>query len=177
MSRKIDVFRAALGNPLTRHNFIITIPHLENTALSNVQILVQSTSLPSERLRDIILYYLGERIKYPTIPENSGEWSCNIPDNELGLAFETVMKEKGLYWKQKAGILLPGERENVKVTMRTVNDSPVFEVIMHNAYCKGRGDESLNNNDPTAVLSYNITWAYDWIEDVHKVNSEANETD
>lgn len=86
MSRKIDAFRQALGNPLTVHNFVVRLASVSDMD-PNIEIIVQSTSLPSDQLQDVLLHYLGENVKFPTIPSNGGEWAVNIPDNEQGMAF------------------------------------------------------------------------------------------
>jgi hypothetical protein len=168
MSRKVNLFRAALGNPLTTHNFLVSCKSLLGT---EVPMLVQSTSFPSERIREIVLYYLGERVKYPTIPENSGHWPCTVVDNELGTVFKQTIKAKGLLWEQESGLvkgLQGGLGADMDVTMRTVNDEEVFSVVMHGCFFLGKDDVSLANNDPTNPFKWNLTFAYDWISDKAK---------
>ena len=162
MSQKIDRFRSALGNPIAIHNFVVRCTEL----LGDIDILVQSTTLPAEQLQEIILYYLGERVKWPTIATNSGRWSAVFPENENGLVNKQLLKDKGLWWEQKLGFMLPGQTANIEVVMRTVNDEEVFKVIMHNAFIIGRNDNALNSAQPTQTLLEELQFSYDWIEDV-----------
>lgn len=162
MSQKIDKFRAALGNPIAIHNFVVRCADL----LGDIDILVQSTTLPAEQLQEIILFYLGERVKWPTIATNSGTWSATFPENEYGIVNKQLLKDKGLWWEQKSGVMLPGNTANIEVVMRTVNDEEVFKVILHNAFIRGRNDNVLNSSQPTTSLQEELIFSYDWIEDV-----------
>ena len=161
MSVKINAYIEKLGNPLTRHNFVVRSP-----LLGGIEMLVASTTFPTEQMRDVTLYYLGERIKWPTIPENSGVWTVNVPEGEDGQVYVALGKQKGLIWNQKMGVLIPGVKSQIEVVARTVNDAEVFKVILHGGYIKGPSDVDLDNSDPTQAWRWNFTFSYDWIEDV-----------
>lgn len=171
MSRKIDVFRQAIGNPLAIHNFTVTIPDFDGF---ETPLTVQSTTFPAESLQEILLFYLGERVKWPTIATNSGTWSVSIPENEDGMAFHSVMQAKGYWWNYVNGKMLAGKTTNIDVTLRTVNDEEVFKVRLHNCWCKGRSDANLSSNSPTTPLQFNVTFSYDWIEDLSLKKPELN---
>lgn len=161
MSLKINAFIKKLGNPLTRHNFVVRSP-----LLGGMEMLVSSTTFPSEQMRDVILYYLGERIKWPTIPENSGVWNANIPEGEDGQVFVALGQQKGILWNQKLGILQPGIKSQIEVVARTVNDAEVFKVVLHGCYIKGPSDIDLDYMDPTQAWRWNWTFSFDWIENI-----------
>lgn len=175
MSRKIDAFRQALGNPLTVHNFVVRLAAVSDMD-PNIEIIVQSTSLPSDQLQDVLLHYLGENVKFPTIPSNGGEWAVNIPDNEQGMAFVNVLKARKMWFEPVTGkmVSMNATGKNIEVVMRTVNDSEVYKVVLHNCYCKGRDTQQLNAATPTQALTYNATFSYDWVEDVGIVNESGN---
>lgn len=164
MSQKITKFTEIISNPLTTHNFVVQIPGWEEDG-GKVETIVSATTFPTERMRSVILYYMGERIKYPTIPENSGEWSCTIPDSEAAITFKKTIQEKGLLWNQVGGVLLPGIKKTIRIAIRTVNDQEVVAVKLHGAYIVGRGDVNLSNTDPTAALMWNVAFSFDWVED------------
>lgn len=175
MSRKIDTFREALGNPLTIHNFVVRLAAVTNMH-ENVEVIVQSTQLPSDQLQTIMLHYLGENVRYPTMPNNGGEWSVAIPDNEQGIAFTNILKARNLWFQEITGVIVNQITTglNIEVVMRTVNDSEVYKVILHNCYCIGRSTQNLDAGQPTASLIFNATFVYDWIEDNNMVDPSGN---
>lgn len=175
MSRKIDTFRQALGNPLTIHNFVVRLAAVSDME-ENVEVIVQSTQLPSDQLQTIMLHYLGENVRFPTLPNNGGEWSVAIPDNEDGIAFVNTMKARKMWFEQVTGVVVSQNATglNIEVVLRTVNDSEVFKVILHNCYCIGRSSQNLDASQPTAPLIFNATFVYDWLEDNSIVQPEHN---
>ncbi len=178
MSRKIDVFRQALGNPLTIHNFVVRLAGVTNME-ENVEVIIQSTSLPSDQLQTVMLHYLGENVRFPTIPSNGGDWNVNIPDNEEGIAFVNVMKARKMWFEQVTGkmVNMDSTGNNIEVAVRTVNDNEVYKCILHNCYCVGRDPQQLNASSPTSPLTFNAQFVYDWIEDVGIVDTSANAAD
>lgn len=175
MSRKIDAFRQALGNPLTVHNFVVRLASVSDQD-PNVEVIVQSTTLPSDQLQDVLLHYLGENVKFPTIPSNGGEWAVNIPDNEEGIAFVNTLKARKMWYEPVTGrmVSMNATGKNIEVVMRTVNDDEVYKVVLHNCYCKGRDPQQLNAATPTQALTFNQTFSYDWLEDLGLVDESGN---
>ena len=79
MSRKVQQFANIITTPLNVHNFIVTIPGFVEATV------VESTTFPSDTLREMKLWFQGEEVRYPTIAENSGKWAIKIPENDRGL--------------------------------------------------------------------------------------------
>lgn len=163
MSNKTAKFIAAITNPLTKHNFLVRTPLLEG-----VDVLVQATAFPSEKLRVLTLYYQGEPIRFPATPENEGTWSCQIPESETAIVFKKMAAEKGLIWKQKDGVLFPGNKTVIEVVARGLKDKELFSVKLHGSFILTRGNVDLSNQEAATGWIWNVTFSYDWIEDVEK---------
>lgn len=161
MSRKLNTFAAVITQPLNTHNFVVTIPGA-NTS----EIVVSSTSFPSEKLRMVKLYYQGEEIRYPTIPENSGTWDITIPESDGGVIRRELENLKGSMYDQMSGIMDSSKWKNITVTARDLNDQPVFQCVLHGAWISGRDDVSLDNSDPTQAWKWKYTFHFQYIEDI-----------
>lgn len=164
MSLRQAKFAEVLGNPLNTHNFLI-----RSKLLEGIEILVKSTTFPTEKMRNYTLHYLGETILYPAIPESSGTWACTIPESEAAIVFKKAVYEKGLIWNQKAGLLVPGVKTEIEVVSRDLQDKELFSVILHGAWIVGKDPVSVDNSSATVNWSWNLSFNYDWIEDKEKI--------
>jgi len=167
MSMKVSTFEGFLGNPLNIHNFICTIP-----ALEAVQILVRSTVFPVESYQNYTLYFQGERVKFPSLPTNSGEWAVTMPEGELSKVWQCYTHYYRKTYNQKAGTVKfwsATDKFLVEVTSRTLTgdvkgSEKLFTSILHGCFVVGPGDVSLDQASATTHWEWNIRFSYDWIE-------------
>lgn len=164
MSKKINAFRTVLGNPLTTHNYKVTCTLLG----ADISMMVAAAPVPTEKMRIITLFYMGERIQYPTVPANSGSWSCQVVDNEKGVVFKKALASKGVMWDQKTGNMIGlsgGLGVDIKLEILGLNEVAAFQTVMKNCFILGLDDNAVNAQDPTNPFKWNIQFAYDWLED------------
>lgn len=172
MSLKASVFTSFLGNPLNTHNFTVVIP-----TLSDIQILVASTAFPTELLQEYVLYFQGERVKFPSIPTNSGNWQCTMPEGELAKvnnAYNEYMRkvyDQGTgaltFWSLNDKFDIEVYARGLRGTVQDANnydDNKVLGVRMKGCFLKGRTDVSLNNNAPTQNWVWILLFSYDYLE-------------
>lgn len=172
MSLKANTFTSFLGNPLNTHNFTVVIP-----ALSDIQILVASTNFPTEQLQEYILWFQGERIKFPSLPTNSGNWTCTMPEGELAKVNNTFNSYMRKVYKQDTGALMFWafvDKFDIEVYARGLRgtvtdannytDAPVLGVKMVGCFLKGRQDVNLANNAPTTNWVWTLQFSYDYLE-------------
>ena len=100
MSIKVNVFRGMLGNPLNTHNFLVNIPRL-----ADVQVMVNATSFPTEQLQQYVSNFQGEVVRFPSIPTNSGAWSCTLPEGEYAKVYKAITREYALNYQQDTGAM------------------------------------------------------------------------
>ena len=164
MSRKVDAFRQQIANPMNIHNFLVDIPELGEYAMT-----IQSTSYPSEQTRVTTLAVAGELVSYPTVPENSHSWSFMIPENDDGRAYNLCEGLRRKYWDQMSGAITTGvdtPYQDIVISARDLNGNIKFRVKLHNAWCLGRQDVNLDQNDPTQNWKWNYQFRFDYIEDL-----------
>lgn len=162
MSRKIQQFVSVITNPMNTHNFALGIPGFEAYSL-----VVQSTSFPTESLRQVRLYIQGEEVRYPTIPSNQGTWQFSVPETDSGEIGATLERIKARMWNQRSGAFTadPSLWRDVTVTARDLNSNESFQVILHGAWLQGRSDVQLSQQNPEANWNWQYQWVYQWIED------------
>ncbi len=100
MSIKTNTFRQMLGRPLNTHNFFISIP-----TMSDVELLVSSTTFPTEKLGSKTLFYQGEAINFPTMPQRGGDWSCTLSEGEYAKVYRSASLEYKTNFLQDLGVL------------------------------------------------------------------------
>jgi len=167
MSLKVSTFEGFLGNPLNIHNFICTIP-----ALQAVQILVRSTVFPVESYQNYTLYFQGERVKFPSLPTNSGEWAVTMPEGELSKVWLAYTHYYRKTYNQKEGTVRfwsATDKFDITVTSRTltgnvVGSEKLFTSILHGCFVVGPSDVTLDQASATQHWEWNIRFSYDWIE-------------
>jgi hypothetical protein len=169
MSLKVNVFRSLLGNPLNTHNFLVQIPRLQD-----VQMLVTSTSFPTESLRQYVLQFQGEDVRFPSIPSNNGSWSCTLPEGEYAKVYKAIVREHALNYQQDTGSLTTWSVDDlfdIVVVPRglraglTLNDKDVpFSAVLHDCYMSGVGEVQLSSAGATSAWNWTLNFAYTWIE-------------
>lgn len=165
MSVKVQTFANIITNPLNVHNFYVVIPD------ADLAEIVRSTSFPGEQLREVTLYSHGESVVYPTLPENSGTWSFSIPESDDGKVRRQFEALKSRLYNQKTGALNVDTWYDVQVMARDLNDNPVFGVILHGCWIRGRGDVSLDASNPTNNWNWDYQFRYQWREDMDFENT------
>jgi len=172
MSIKAQTFQKLLGNPLNTHNFIVEIADPGNT-LSSIQLLCSSTTYPSEQLQDFVLYFQGERVKFPSIPTNSGTWTATFPEGEYAKLAKALKDHMKKSYNQQTGKMTHWsltDKFDIVVKARGLREasdstSELFSVKLVGCYMKGREDVSLANNNPTENWVWTVTFSYDYLED------------
>jgi hypothetical protein len=172
MSIKSTLFAKNLGNPLNTHNFIVQIPLLRKAdTIMGVDMLVTATSFPSEKMQEYVMYYQGERVKFPSIPTNDGVWSCTIPEGEMAKCYAATQYAMNQNYNQISGIqTFWGATDKRKITIFArglrsgSQDVPgIFGVELHGAYILERNQVSLSSGSVTQAWEWTVTFAYDWI--------------
>jgi len=161
MSRKAEQFASIITNPLNTHNFMCSIPGVDDS----ISMIIESTTFPTEKFRVITLWFQGEPIHYPGLPENDHTWKFSIPESDNGSIAKIFQDIKNEFWDQKTGILTPGSFKDVEVRARDLNGDIVFHVILHGAWLRGRDAVPLTNRDPQQNWKWDYEWVYTWIED------------
>lgn len=159
MSRKVQRFTQIITNPLNIHNFRVTIPMID------FDILVSSTTFPSERLRTVQLFTFGEAVRYPTIPENSGAWQVRMPEDDSGKVHRDFLALKAQMYNQQTGLLVPQLWDDVLVHARDLADNIVFSTVLHGVWFQGRNDVTIDNSNPATNWNWDYQFVFQWIED------------
>jgi len=161
MSRKIQNFINIITTPLNIHNFEVSIPGFD------YPFIVQSTTFPTETMRTVVLYTFGEEVRYPTIPQNSGNWRIQVPDNDNGDIREALDAFKNRRWDQLSGIMDGSsiDWDDIVVKARDLNNQVVFQSTLVGAWLQGREEVQLNNSDPTQAWKWDYTFRYQYIID------------
>ena len=161
MSKKLNTFASAIGNPQNTHIFTLVIPEL-----SGLEVLIQSTSLPQEKLRKMTLHFQGEPISWPTVPEYEHNWSCKIPESEGAIVFRKYVAAREAIWNSQLGSLVFPLRGDIKIEMRDLNQVAVLGKILHGCWIMGLDNIEVDSSDPTKILTWSPTWHYDWSENL-----------
>lgn len=181
MSLKVNVFRKLLGNPLNTHNFVVSIPRLQD-----VQMLVTSTSFPTEALRQYVLNFQGEDVRFPSIPSNSGAWSCTLPEGEYAKVYKAATREHAFNYEQNTGAMTNWSMDDlfdIEIIPRGLraglnlkaSDVP-FKVVLHDCYLSGMGEVSLSASGATQSWNWTLNFAYTWVEYIAATPMSASHT-
>ncbi len=160
MSRKVQSFASIITQPLNTYNFKVVIPEIDFAEI------IQSTNFPSEKLRVITLWTNGEPVRYPALPENSGEWAIKIPESDDGKIRSAFENLKRKMYNQQTGMLIPSIWKNVQIFARDMADNVVFSSVLHGCWLRGRNDVVLDSTNPTANWAWDYVFTYQWIEDI-----------
>ena len=161
MSLKAQEFANIIVQPANTYNFIVDIPGVA------MDLLVESTSYPAEKLGTTSLHYQGEEVPYPVIPKMAGKWSVKVPESDTGIVRESFDAIKSKHWNQKTGLLNPvGIYRDITVTARDMADNHIFKVVLHRAFILGRNQVQLDNSRPEGTWHWDYEFQYTWIEDI-----------
>lgn len=159
MSRKVDNFASVITNPLPAHTFIVNIPSFDFNAV------VESTSLPSDELREVVLYTQGEEIHYPTTPNNSHKWNIKVPDNADAKVYQQLMAIRNSRYNQQSGDFTMKGWFDVEIFVRDLAQKPVLSTILHGCWLKSRADVSLDQSQATNPIKWDFQFVFQWPED------------
>ena len=167
MSRKINTFAGIITQPLNVYNFVIKINAKGVDAINNdILQTVQSTTFPTEQLREMTLNYRGEVITYPAKPQNGGDWSFTIPENDGGQIRKELDKLKNHIYDQQTGVMTPMPWFDVEVMQLDLQENKVFSVVLHGCWLKGRSNaQALNQSEVSTSWTNDYAFHYTWIED------------
>lgn len=161
MSRSVDTFKSNFGRPVPISHFRVSIPGIDKCT----EMMVQSTSFPTEKMRVIAMHYWGETQLYPAIPDSSHRWKCTIPENEQGRTFRDICKQQRLWYEPITGLMLIPNSigQNITISLLDYNHKEITKAILVNSFIIGTDDVNLNAQSSTTALTYNVEFAYDWI--------------
>ena len=174
MSHKLSTFTSQIGHPLNTHNAIVVIPKLKD-----IQILATEFPFPSERMQNYTEYFQGERVKFPSLPTNGGEWQCSMPEGELMKVRDAYMALYRTMYTQDAGTFhfwSMRDKMDIEVYARTMNgdvngSEKLFGRRLMGAFMVGPADVNLSASNATQHWLWNITFSYDWIQDIDSETS------
>lgn len=166
MSRKINTFASFITQPLNTYNFRISIKSLTDKVDDNVTMVVESASVPSEKMRTMELSYQGEKISYPAKPELGGEWQITIPENDRASVKRELDRLKNKMYDQKTGMMSPSQWYTVEVHQLDLSDNIVFSCVLHGCWIVGRDSMNLKTDDVSTSYKWQYTFKYQWIEDI-----------
>lgn len=163
MSQKVATFRSFIANPLNTHNFFVDIPGIGEYGL-----VVQSTTFPTERARTTQLFIAGERVSYPTVPDNDHAWSVTVPESDSGETRRRFMALVRKYWDQETGALTVNQGnpfDRVIVYARDLNGNVVFSTTLVNAWLQGPANVDLNAQNVENNFKWQFTFVFDYLLD------------
>lgn len=159
MSQKVQTFASIITRPLNLHNFLVKIPKFDYS------IVIQSTTFPTEEFRMVKLYTQGEEVRYPTIPQNNGEWAIKVPENDDGKIWNQFRTMKNSVYDQVSGLMNPQAWFPIEIYARDLANRPIFLSILHGCWIKGKNDVSLDASNPQNSWQWDFKFVYQWIED------------
>lgn len=163
MSLRIKTFTGVIASPQNTHNFICEIPGID----SNIAMIIESTDYPAQgKFREVSLWYQGEQIRYPSIPENGGQWRFKIPEGDKGQVFAEFKKLCDKMYDQRTGAFIPQLWSDVHIYSRDLNNEVVYSVILHGCWFSERSTVSMDGTNPGNAWKWDFTLTYQWIEDV-----------
>lgn len=172
MSLKVNVFRSMLGNPMNTHNFLVKIPRLQD-----VEVMVTATSFPTEQLRQYVLQFQGEDVRFPSLPTNGGTWSCTMPEGEYAKVYKAITREHALNYQQDTGAMTNWAVDDffdIEVIPRglraglTLKDADVpFKVILRGCYMSGVGEVQLAASGATTAWNWTLNFVFTYPEYVN----------
>jgi hypothetical protein len=170
MSRKINRFAGIITQPLNIYNFQIVIKNRTDEVDSDILLTVQSTEMPSEQMREMILYHQGEAITYPAKPQLGGDWTFTIPEGDKGQIRNELDRLKDAVYDQKTGKVTPRVWYDIEVFQKDLSDNIVFSSVLHGAWLKGRGKTDLKTEDVQNSWQLTYTFHYTWLEEKRTKN-------
>lgn len=163
MSQKVAAFRSYISNPLNIHNFFVDIPGIGEYGL-----VVQATTFPGERARVTTLFVAGERVSYPTVPDNDHSWAVTVPESDSGETYKRFGALIRKYWDQETGALTINSEnpfDRVIVYARDLNGNVVISRTLVNAWLQGPANVNLNAQNPEENFKWEFTFVFDYILD------------
>lgn len=173
MSQKIQAFTQIITTPQNVHNFSLTFeqsgPLMPQSLLDEfnaVSVIVQSTSMPSDQMRSTTLYAHGEEIRWPAVPQNSGNWGFNIPESDTGEIGAILQRLRAELWDSRTGAMSANALQwfNVRVTANDLNSQANFSTLLHGCWLLGRQDVNLSQQDPVQNWKWDYQLRYQWLE-------------
>lgn len=163
MSLKAATFATTITNPMNTYNFQIVIPGVAD----NITLCVQSTSFPARgKTRNVDLYVQGEKVSYPTLPENGGTWSFKIPDSDSGITRQTFKALLDEQYNEVTGEFFPHKWKNIDVFALDQPGNSVHHVILHGAWIQGQDNINLDASNPGTAWQDTYTFYYNYVENV-----------
>lgn len=163
MSLKANKFATTITNPMNIYNFQINIPGVTE----EIALCVQSTSFPSRgKTRNVDLYVQGEKVTYPTLPENGGTWSFKIPDSDSGIVRQTLKALFDEQYNEKEGTFHPHIWKDIDVFALDQPGNTCHHVILHGAWIQSLDNVNLDASNPGTAWQDNYTFVYNYVENV-----------
>lgn len=163
MSNKAQRFAGVITNPMNVFNFEINIPGVN----SNCTLVVESTTYPQQgKFRTISLWYQGEQVRYPGLPENGGEWTVRIPESDDGKILKAFHELSSVRYNQKTGVMSPVKFNDITLVMKDLQGNEVYHVVLHGCWINSRNNVNLSAQQAGDSWKWDFVFTYQWIEDV-----------
>ena len=172
MAHPIQTFAGIMTNPLNVYNFEVKIPGLDTPELT---LLIESTTFPTQgKFREISLWYMGQQVRYPGLPENGGTWQFKIPESDNGVVATQFKKLFDAMYDQKSGIMKPIIWKNIDIFQKDTAGNIVYHSILHGCWIAQKNPVNLSASTPGDAWKQDFVFVYQWIEDVQTSNSSGS---
>lgn len=171
MSRKIDAFRVALPQPLTRKDITILSPQLAEEAL-----IAQSVQFPTCEMQEAQYYVDGTPMWVPTKAIPTGPWVFDVPDS-LFTPIKYHMTYL-LYNKKKFNVtLVLGDLRDIIGGIVSLNPLSIMSSliqsgvsclssasVLRGCWVKSIAPVDMSQSSPTEPVMWRVSCRYDYIK-------------
>lgn len=165
MSVKIQAFRSAIQQPLTKRDITLWIPSLQEAAL-----LVQSATFPTERFKSTVIKQYGQEIELPTKMQVSGDWSFTLPDGVFTLIryrLLSLMYSRELFdvyqFLGTADVVLPTSIQSLYKLASMASSAMLTAQILRACWVRDIATVEFAANAPEQPVLWQITVHYNYI--------------
>lgn len=167
MSYKCNTFVQSLTNPLNTHQFKVVIAGVSE----DITLLVESCDYPAQgAFREITLWNHGEKISYPGLPENGGQWKVKIPENDDGKVAREFKRLTDASYDQKTGKMKPILWKRITVFSQDLQQNNVFHVNLEGCWIMSKSQAQLNGADPSGVWKWDYVFYFNYLIDMDDNN-------
>lgn len=165
MSIKAQTFARVITNPMNVYNFEVRIPGVDYS------LIIESTQYPNQgKFRTISLWFQGEQIRYPGLPDNGGEWAFKIPESDDGKIAAAFKKLFDAMYNQKTGQMFHKKWKDIDLFAKDDAGNVTYSVTLHGCWIVSRQNVSVDQSRPGDAWKWDYAFVYQWIEDKMESN-------
>lgn len=162
MSYKCNTFVQSITNPHNTYQFKVVIGGVDDS----ITLLVESADFPTQgAFRELTLWNHGEKISYPGLPENGGQWKVKIPESDNGKVAREFKKLTDAAYDQVTGKLKPTVWKKIQVFSQDTQQNNVFHVNLMGCWIMSRQQVGLNGADPAGIWKWDFVFYYNYLID------------